>query len=222
MKYIKQVDVKVGVKTEVKYAVYEDGARVKLFDTVEDAQNYINSLGDDFVVIDNIKEVVEKLEYMQNREYIYTNDAYKKLTSGNAVDILITDEYEVRKGKAVEIEIEVPLRCDSTGWGGAYINVNAKIGDTWYNLGNGGYDGNSMYYNAKSIARYTKKLTIPKEAITEDTTVQVELIGRTYNADVIVNSSHDINREANGLNKRGAVVDWTKKQNFTIVKIKEV
>lgn len=141
--------------------------------------------------------------------------------------IKLFPEIVIQAGKAVKLDIRVPTRHSGNDWGGLYINLNVKVNDTWYNLGNCGYDGNAMYYGAQSIATYTetklldfiKNLSLPKNSSYK---VQFELTGKSFTGTTIINGSHSINSTANGLGGRGALQAWGSNQNYTTLIISEV
>ena len=126
-------------------------------------------------------------------------------------------------GKKIKVDISVPARNDSNGWGGLFINLNAKINGTWYNLGNHGYGGGVMANKASMIGYGYMKVAIDLFAITGSTaahSVQFELMGKSYTGTTNINGAHFINAATIGLNK-GTDVDAVLEQNFTTIHIEE-
>jgi len=164
----------------------------------------------------------------KNLSYIQTfEDAVECTSSPKTINMF--DPVTIQPNKKVSIDISIPTRCDDMSWGGLYVNLNVKINDTWYNLGNGGYDGGVMSYSAKMISRYNRhflfdfisELGLP---VNEPFSMQVELIGVTFSTTAIarINGSHEINNNKNGFFTRGDVHPTLGKQNFTTVRIEEM
>jgi len=139
------------------------------------------------------------------------------LTSDEAQVIKLFNPVVIPSGKRVKLSINVPTRSDVTGdWGGYYLNVNVKVNDTWYNLGNNGY--NNMHDGSRSITtdKLTRVIDFPTwEGVEGMYTLQVELTGKRYGTqDILINRIHDINRVANGLGDRGALYTNGSNQNW--------
>jgi len=138
------------------------------------------------------------------------------------------DLITIQPNKKVSLDFNLPVRCDSLYWGGLYINLNIKINDTWYNLGNGGHEGSVMAYSAKTIDRYDRHflfdfisvLGLPDD---QPFTMQVELVGLSFDSNVEINGSHEINIDKSGkLTTRGEVHPILGKQNFSTLTIEEM
>ena len=164
------------------------------------------------------------IEIPKNRSFLEVFKTTKSFGNGNAVLINTFAEVTIQAGKKVKLTLKMPVRASSATWGGGHININVKVNGTWHNLGNGGYDGATMYSGATAIATHWDKriLDIPTAlSITGDYTFQVEVMARSYSGTVTVNGSHDINRVANNLGVRGALKTWGSDQNFTTLFIEE-
>jgi len=163
----------------------------------------------------------------KNLSHIQTFEDTVTCNMDNPTVINMFDPVTIQANKKVSMTISLPTRCDSLYWGGLYVNLNVKINDTWYNLGNGGHEGGVMEYSAKSIDRYNRiflldfisELGLP---VNEPFTMQVELVGLTFDSDVTINGSHEINNNKNGIFTRGEVHPILGKQNFSTVKIREM
>lgn len=148
--------------------------------------------------------------------------------SGNAIHVHTFPVQTIQAGKNLEVYFRVPARNDSSSWGGLYLNINCRVnGGTWYNFGNGGYDGNVMEHGASISTSHRSFLLdfIANAGVAPDAdyTVQFELYARSYDGTTQVGSgSHDINRTANNLGVRGGLATWGSDQNFTTVIMREV
>lgn len=90
-----------------------------------------------------------------------------------------------------------PFRNDDTGWGGTYVEPQIQINSgTWQSLGSSGYDGNTMYNSAASIATYTNTILINPEQV-NTFNIAVRFYLRTYSGTTTLNGSHDINATSN-------------------------
>jgi len=210
-----------------KHCVYSGRTEMKQFDVLEDAEKWISDNKDN-EAMNTLDEVIAQVEEMKMKKYntfVYSMTDDKEFTSAKATNLLTTDTYTIQKGRNIELDMHIPNRHDGNDWGGLYVNTNINVNGIWHNLGNTGFDGNTMQYNAKTIATYTKKMILKLvEALDlkDEYTVQVELTAKSYSGATKVNTNHEINRIGNNLDSRGAVVDWVKDQNYATVFIKEI
>jgi len=171
----------------------------------------------------NIRKIDQRLA---NKSYVQTFKGNKSFGNGNAVLLNLFPEVTIQANKKIKLSIYVPTRHDGYDWGGLYININARVNGTWYNLGNCGYDGNAMQSGASSINSYSNTVLldfIGNLTLSQNTsyTVQFELTARSYSGTTRVNQNHDINRTANNLNSRGALQTWASDQNYCHIIIEE-
>lgn len=161
-----------------------------------------------------------------NKSYVQTYKGGKNFGNGNATLLNLFPEVTIQAGKKVKIYLYVPTRNNTSSWGGLYVNINAKVNGTWYNLGNTGYDGGVMHSSATSIHAlnhemlldFITNLNLPAN---QPYTLQFELTARSYNGTTYVNHSHDINRTANNLGSRGGLQTWASDQNYCHIIIEE-
>ena len=161
-----------------------------------------------------------------NKSYVQTFKGSKSFGSGNAVLLNLFPQVTIQAGKKVKIDLYVPTRDNTNSWGGLYVNINARVNGTWYNLGNTGYDGGVMHYSSQSIHAlnhemlldFITNLNLPDD---QPYTLQFELRARSYGGTTYVNRSHDINRTANNLGSRGALQAWASDQNYCHIIIEE-
>ena len=161
-----------------------------------------------------------------NKSYVQTFTRNKSFNSGNAALLNRFPQLTIQANKKVKINIYVPTRNDSNSWGGLYVNLNARVNGTWYNLGNTGYDGGVMSsgstaihnLNYEMLLDFITNLNLPSN---QAYTVQFELTARSYNGTTYVNSSHDINKTSSSLGSRGSLQSWASNQNYCHLIIEE-
>ena len=161
------------------------------------------------------------------KTYVQTFKTSKTFNNGTAKLLNLFPEVIIKPNKQVRLDIYVPTRDNTNSWGGLYVNVNAKVNDSWYNLGNTGYDGGVMSNSANAIHALNHQMILDFTGNlgldeSKPFTLQFELTARSYNGATIVNGSHDINRTASGLGSRGALQTWASDQNFTHLIITEI
>ena len=102
---------------------------------------------------------------------------------------------DFRPGSLILLTYYVPMRNDSTSWGGGYIEpqVNFNSG-SWQSLGSSGYDGGVMRLGQASIASYYQTILIDP-ALLATFTAQFRFYFRSYDGTVGWNNgiNHDIN-----------------------------
>jgi len=98
-------------------------------------------------------------------------------------------------GSTIHIEAWIPMRNDSTGWGGGYVDTNITFdnGVAWRSLGNHGYDGGVMANTSPSIHGENITYLVTGTPST-DYSVKLRFMFKSYDGTVAINSSHDINR----------------------------
>ena len=148
------------------------------------------------------------------------------LKNGNAVIVKDFDPIVVTDGKAIKVDIMIPIRStnDESKWGGAFFNVNAKVNGTWYNLGTKGYNGVMIVGGRLIGSEYISfLLDFPTwENIEGDYEVVIEVMGRTYGADVRINSQHDVNTKLKNMDYRGELYTKGSNQNYMTLTVVEV
>jgi hypothetical protein len=97
-------------------------------------------------------------------------------------------------GKSLlHLTYHVPMRNDSTSWGGGYIEPQVSFNSgTWQSLGSCGYDGGVMSIGNAVIGSYYQTILLDP-GITTTFTAQFRFYFRSYDGTVLWNSSHDIN-----------------------------
>lgn len=92
----------------------------------------------------------------------------------------------------VRLDYFFPMRNDSTGWGGCYIEPQVRFNEgSWQSLGSSGYDGVMKNGNAM-ISSYENAIFIDP-AQTGRFSVQFRFYFRSYDSTVLLNGVHDIN-----------------------------
>ena len=154
------------------------------------------------------------------------NEDIVELDGATTATILTTPIFKAKKNSKLKVNLSVPIRYDNTtSWQGAYINLNAKINDTWYNLGNGGFE-KMLYDGIRQIDKIEREVVLDFptwEKIEGDYDVQLEVTGRAYsdNVKVKVNDGHAINNTDNGLDARGNLYAPSTSQNFAFIRVSE-
>lgn len=129
-----------------------------------------------------------------------------------------------KSGSKVKIHIELPLRNDSTSWGGAYVEpqITFNGGSNWYSLGSSGYDGNVMYNQAQSIATYTRMLYVDPQlhGISGDFSVAVRIYCKTYDGTGYWNGNHNLNATSGTASAIVGSQNWN--QHYARIHIEEL
>lgn len=102
-------------------------------------------------------------------------------------------------GSTLHIEYWIPMRHDTSGWGGGYIDTNITFdnGVAWRSLGNPGYDGGVMANPGNTIHGQNLTMIVTGTPST-DYSVKLRFMVKTYtnSVNLYINQSHDINRTA--------------------------
>ena len=113
-------------------------------------------------------------------------------TLGPTFDII-----ENIKGRSLlKIYYHVPMRNDSTSWGGGYIEPQVQFnGASWQSLGSSGYDGGVMRNGGATIASYSQSILIDPNML-NIFSARFWFYFRSYDGTVLWNQSHDINNRS--------------------------
>ena len=100
---------------------------------------------------------------------------------------------DFQAGSLIRLSYQVPMRNDSTSWGGGYIEPQVRFNlGTYQSLGSGGYDGGVMNLGNAAIGSYMNSILInPGQTSTFST--QFRFYFRSYDGTIQWNQSHDIN-----------------------------
>ena len=101
-------------------------------------------------------------------------------------------------GSILHIEYWIPMRHDTSGWGGGYIDTNITFdnGVAWRSLGNPGYDGGVMTNPGNTIHGQNLTMLVTGTPST-DYSVKLRFMVKPYESTTLeINQSHDINRTA--------------------------
>lgn len=129
---------------------------------------------------------------------IYTNINFRFInTTFTPVKIL--------PNSTLKLFVDVPLRNDSSAWGGAYVEILYKINnDNYISLGNSGFDG-VMTNGLSSILTYNKSFIItPTSAPTTESyylnfTMRIRAYDNTTDTTPLyLNGNRDINQTGSG------------------------
>ena len=165
-----------------------------------------------------------------NRSYVFPNKNITTLqgdNAGNGHQIVLTDRVYIQPNKNMWLYVSVlgELTITASGGGGGYIQINAKINDKWYDLGNGG-DGSIAKTNVTggkykyAISRLIDFDLIPDLGAGGATTIQVEVLAFFQDETTYVLNTRD---GVNGLDLggRGDLYVPAAEQNYTNVTLIE-
>lgn len=165
-----------------------------------------------------------------NRYYVFANTNNTEMegdNAGNGHQIVLTDRTYIQPNKNMLVNVSVVGELDITasGRGGGYIQINAKINDTWFDLGNTGSGGianiNASGYRYKyTTSRFIDFDLIPNLGAGGATTIQVEALA------FFQEGSHYTLNTRLGVNQmnvggRGELYMPAAEQNFTNVTLIE-
>ena len=165
-----------------------------------------------------------------NRSYVFANENATVLegdNAGNGHQIVLTDRIYIQPNKNIWLNVSIlgELTITASGGGGGYIQINAKINDTWYDLGNGG-DGSIAKTNVTggkykyAISRFIDFDLMDNLGAGGATTIQIEVLaffqeGTTY----VLNTTSGVN--GLDLAARGELYQPAAEQNYTNVTLIE-
>lgn len=165
-----------------------------------------------------------------NRSYVFPNKDKTTLqgdNAGNGHQIILTDRIYIQPNKNMLLNVSVIGESDVaiSGAGGGYIQINAKINDKWYDLGNAG-DGSIQKVNVLgnkyrySISRFIDFDLIDALGAGGATTIQVEVLAFFRNGSVYtLNTKSGVNHSDRG--GRGELYQPAAEQNYTNVTLIE-
>lgn len=128
------------------------------------------------------------------RTWVYTNTSAYSTGTGWAAGPTFPNITGFRAGSLVKLTYHLPMRNDSSGWGGGYIEpqISFNGGSSWNSLGSSGYDAGVMNSGSSDIGSYFNTILVdPGQSATYS--VQVRFYFRAYDGTVRINEDHDIN-----------------------------
>ena len=212
-----------------KLIVDEYNANVLNAETIEvtniksgNANNQINILNDAFINQSSTYHQVQPHHFINNIVKQY-DDQTRNFDNTDFQDGKTWDSItNCRPGSTFDITISIPMRNDSTSWGGAYTELLYKIPESavhndWISMGNSGHDG-VMVNGSETILTYNRRFLLAPHSIAPNRTkysIQFKFRHRSYDGTLIINGSHDINTTALGgqdyqnTNYEGLTHFWT-------------
>ena len=145
--------------------------------------------------ITSVTSRVSTLEtsYQILRTVVETDTANYSTTTSWALGPTFSNLTGFQANSKVLISYHIPMRNDSTSWGGGYIEPQITFDNsTWQSLGSSGYDGAVMNNSSASIGSYFQQLLIDP-GISTTFSVRLRFYFRSYDNTVRINQSHDIN-----------------------------
>lgn len=123
----------------------------------------------------------------------YQKDEVTRSFTTTYIDGWVPAAFNVPSKTIVKVDFAIPMRNDSTGWGGCYTEVFYRINaGTWISLGTSGYDGNVMQNSSASIATYTNNFILDFSANQSAISLQIKFMHKSYDGAATINGSHDI------------------------------
>lgn len=174
-----------------------------------------------------------------NRAYVFANRrTYTRYgtNNGKGHQVVLTDSVYIQPEKNIWLDVTVFAEAwfaldGGEGAYGACVQVNAKINDTWYDLGNGGY-GHLVKYDALpevpkyAIRRYVNFDTVPDLSAGGASTIQVEVIvfppGDEYLFTLNPHTGVNASGKSSGGAVNGTLLEAASDQNYTNVTITEI
>lgn len=149
----------------------------------------------------------------------YTLNTYSVGTSFS--DLMTwTNITGLKAGSFVEIYCYIPVRNDSTSWGGFFFepNVSFNNGSTWYGLGNSGY--NAVMEYGQSIHYYDNTYVIDP-GFTSDWSIRLKWRGASYDGTTTIRSSNSVNETRSGYNSNYLTTNNANMQHYPHYILKE-
>ena len=145
----------------------------------------------DLVVTGNINKI-DGGRYTR-KLYTEVNSETVTLSTTWSLAVAFSDVTGFKAGSLIKLTYHMPMRNDSTSWGGAYIEPQIRFNSgTWQSLGSSGYDGGIMHLTSADIGSYFQEIVIDPGQ-TSDFSFGVRFYARAYDSTAYINGSHDIN-----------------------------
>lgn len=127
------------------------------------------------------------------RQYVIQHDLVDRtFTTAFALGPTFSVIPGFKAGSLLHIYYFVPMRNDSTVWGGAYIEPQIRYNEgAWISLGSCGHEGGVMASGAQRIVAYRNHMLIDPQQ-SADFSVQMQFYCRSYDGTASWNASRDI------------------------------
>lgn len=125
-------------------------------------------------------------------EIYYQTDSTTRTFGNTWADGKIWDNFSFKAGSRIRLDWRCPMRNDTGGWGGGYIDILYSYdgGATWSSIGNSGYDG-PMAMGGDIIVSMSGSFTFIQSP-SEDFTLRLKFRHRSYDSTLTVNGNRDI------------------------------
>lgn len=125
-------------------------------------------------------------------EIYYATDSVGRTFGTSWADGKIWDAYSFFGRSRVRLDWRVPMRNDTGGWGGGYIDIQYSFdnGATWRSIGNSGYDG-PMAISGDIITSMNGNFTFTS-CPEDDFSLKIKFRHRSYDGTLHINDQRDI------------------------------
>ena len=159
---------------------------------ISTAQSDISTAQSDITALEGRATTLEA-SYQVRRVVVETDTSDYSTTTSWALGPTFTNITGFNPNSKVLLSYHIPMRNDSTSWGGGYIEPQITFNNsTWQSLGSSGYDGGVMNNSSASIGSYFQQILIDP-GISTAFSVRVRFYFRSYDNTVRINQSHDLN-----------------------------
>jgi len=173
-----------------------------------------------------------------SRAYVFANKespVMYGINDGKGHQVLLTDEVYIQPEKNIWLDVtvfaEITDRALDVGYG-VFVQVNAKINDIWYDLGNGGFGQLVKYDALPEVPRYSIRRYLDFDTVPDDLSaggvsrVQIEVVlypGEPFQR-MSLNPHTGVNpaNKSSGSGASGTALKEAQEQNYTNVTITEI
>lgn len=136
------------------------------------------------------KKIQEVLTHLLPKTYVEEDNVDRSFVNGWDLG-QVWQVRTIRDGYDVKLHFEIPVRNDSTNWGGGYLDIEYSVnGSPYTSIGNTGYQL-VMGYSARIITTYARTIYLKRSELsapsTGDFTLQFRFKYRSYDGTLYVN-----------------------------------
>ena len=148
-----------------------------------------NSLGTTVV---NTSQLSPNSRYLR-KVVTQVDTALKSTTTGWTLAVTFDTINDFAPGSLIRLAYHIPMRNDSTSWGGGYIEPQITYGTSdWVSLGSSGYDGGVMQLGGAYIGSYHQVILIDPQ-INTPFSIRLRFYYKSYDGTIQWNNNHALN-----------------------------